>query len=267
MARRCVGLSTWFRLPDHMARHEVLCRGSAFLVAGAAPLLIASAHVVEPWRFPAYYPEEWVQRVGPGDVRYFLEARDASARIEACAEARVVGAHASRDAACLAPLEALDALDLGALGLGRGAPAAGARLSFDGHSIEDRRSGSVDGLDRDGADPDDDRALVPRSVAGSYARVGNAGSDAAQHFAATESALGMGMCGGPVVVSGSGACAGMVEGVVPDGVPVVGGHAAFIASDQLVALVAAAAAAPGAGAPRRPGRAAPYPEGLARDFI
>ena len=59
--RAAVAVSAWFRLPAHMEKHEVLSRGSGFFVAGAQPIIIASAHVLQPWRFPHYFGEqEWI---------------------------------------------------------------------------------------------------------------------------------------------------------------------------------------------------------------
>jgi len=249
--RRAVGVSTWFRVPQYMDEHEILCRGSAFFVGGLA---VASAHVLEPWRFPRYFPEAFIRHVEPAHCRYFLEARAPDATVAAAVEAAVAGAHATRDAAALAPLG--DAAALGAAPLALRSEPPGGALSFAGHAIEDR--GGAGGADGGG---DDDRVLVPRTVGGAFAATFNAATEDAQHFATTDAPLGMGMCGGPVL-SARGGCVGMVEGIVPPGAPRFAGHACFVGAAQLEEMLAAAAAPPRAPTTPPP----PPPPGLARDF-
>ena len=53
-------------------------------------------------RFPQYFPEEWVQHVGPEHCRYFVETRGSDSRIEAVVEADYLGHSDSLDAATLA---------------------------------------------------------------------------------------------------------------------------------------------------------------------
>ena len=109
MQRASLAVSTWFRLPEYMERLEILSRGSAFRLATGG--VVASAHVLAPWRFPNYFPEEWVKSVGPEHTRYFLERRSAAGVVEACTEASSPVCHAERDAAVLTPIDAT-ALDL-----------------------------------------------------------------------------------------------------------------------------------------------------------
>ena len=125
MQRASLAVSTWFRLPEYMERLEILSRGSAFRLATGG--VVASAHVLAPWRFPNYFPEEWVKSVGPEHTRYFLERRSAAGVVEACTEACAPVCHADRDAAVLTPIDAgaldalgVPALDLALVGVGRG---------------------------------------------------------------------------------------------------------------------------------------------------
>ena len=116
-----------------MERLEILSRGSAFRLASGG--VVASAHVLAPWRFPNYFPEEWVKSVGPEHTRYFLEQRSAAGVVEACTEASSPVCHAERDAAVLTPIDAgaLDALGVPALHLTLGALDDGAVLTVDGY--------------------------------------------------------------------------------------------------------------------------------------
>jgi hypothetical protein len=212
-------VSTWFRLPEHMSRFDILSRGSAFRLTGGG--VVASAHVLAPWRFPAYFPEEWVRAVGPEHTRYFLERRNTAGIVTACTEACAPVCHAERDAAVLTPLDAtaLDALGAPALDLALKILQDGAALTVDGHNIEEAG--------------EDDDLVVPEVVAGSY--VGRLGGGP-QHFMRTDSLLEQGMCGAPVM-SGS-ACVGVVEGIVPEGHPLAG-LAAFVPAAELSEIVAA----------------------------
>ena len=78
-----VSISTWFRVPEEgMTEFEILCRASAFLVRSKNPKypakfhLLTASHVVAPWRFPKYYPDEWLQYVNQNHTQYTLEIRD-----------------------------------------------------------------------------------------------------------------------------------------------------------------------------------------------
>ena len=135
MQRASLAVSTWFRLPEYMERLEILSRGSAFRLASGG--VVASAHVLAPWRFPNYFPEEWVKSVGPEHTRYFLERRSAAGVVEACTEASSPVCHADRDAAVLTPVDAtaLDVLGAPALDLALGALEDGAALPFQGEDV------------------------------------------------------------------------------------------------------------------------------------
>ena len=60
---------------------EILCRGSAFLLRSQAPSfrhkfhVLTASHVVAPWRFPKYYPDEWLQFVNEKHTHYTVELR------------------------------------------------------------------------------------------------------------------------------------------------------------------------------------------------
>ena len=78
-----VSISTWFRVPEEgMTEFEILCRASAFLVRSKNPKypakfhLLTASHVVAPWRFPKYYPDEWLRYVNQNHTQYTLEIRD-----------------------------------------------------------------------------------------------------------------------------------------------------------------------------------------------
>lgn len=78
-----VSISTWFRVPEEgMTEYEILCRASAFLVRSKNPQypakfhLLTASHVVAPWRFPKYYPDEWLRYVNQNHTQYTLEVRD-----------------------------------------------------------------------------------------------------------------------------------------------------------------------------------------------
>ena len=222
-ASSSLAVSTWFRLPEYMERLEILSRGSAFRLASGG--VVASAHVLAPWRFPNYFPEEWVKSVRPEHTRYFLERRSAAGVVEACTEASSPVCHAERDAAVLTPIDAaaLDVLGAPALDLVLGALEDGTVLTVDGHNIEDAG--------------EDDDLVIPEVVAGAY--VGRV-AGGPQHFLRTDSRLEQGQCGAPVI-SGS-ACVGVVEGIVPVGHPLAG-LAAFVPAAELADLRAAEAVA------------------------
>ena len=78
-----VSISTWFRVPEEgMTEFEILCRASAFLVRSKNPQypakfhLLTASHVVAPWRFPKYYPDEWLRYVNQNHTHYTVEVRD-----------------------------------------------------------------------------------------------------------------------------------------------------------------------------------------------
>jgi hypothetical protein len=224
MQRASLAVSTWFRLPEYMSRLEILSRGSAFRLATGG--VVASAHVLAPWRFPNYFPEEWVKSVRPEHTRYFLERRSAAGVVEACTEASSPVCHAEWDAAVLTPIDAtaLDVLGAPALDLALGALEDGAALAVDGHNIEDAG--------------EDDDLVIPELVAGAYAGRLAGGP---QHFLRTNSRLEQGQCGAPVILFGS-TCVGVVEGIVPANHPLAG-LAAFVPAAELAELVAAEAVA------------------------
>ena len=81
-ARFALSLSSWFCVPEQgMKDMEILCRGSAFIVRSQTPSflrkyhVLTASHVVAPWRFPKYYPDEWLQFVNEKHTHYTVELR------------------------------------------------------------------------------------------------------------------------------------------------------------------------------------------------
>ena len=89
------GISTWFKVPLEMSRYEILSRASCFVVtlpttatshpSTGAPTttksttthLITSQHVVRPWAFKNYYPQDWISHVNDERVKFYAEKRSA----------------------------------------------------------------------------------------------------------------------------------------------------------------------------------------------
>lgn len=112
--RFALSISSWFCVPEQgMKEFEMLCRASAFLVPsrfggegpgathrfpsgmakpipkgyeGAGKLMhntflprfhvLTASHVVSPWRWPKYYPDDWLRFVNEKHCHYTLELRD-----------------------------------------------------------------------------------------------------------------------------------------------------------------------------------------------
>ena len=130
--RRVCGLTAWFRIPEQgMARFDVLSQASAVAFReedsnGAQLFFLTSAHVVQPWQWPHYYPQDWISYVKPEHCMYTLETRDdASGEVLQTYQLRVDSllAHPSRDVAKLSLLEPSDELQL--LGLSDGGGSGG----------------------------------------------------------------------------------------------------------------------------------------------
>jgi len=82
--RLCLSLTTWFSVPDKgMKSLEILNRGSAFIVPNPNRksiknqlAIVSCSHVIAPWKWPAYYPNEWLKHVNESHVNYSLEIRN-----------------------------------------------------------------------------------------------------------------------------------------------------------------------------------------------
>jgi hypothetical protein len=80
-ARRALSLTSWFHSPliEMGQQHEVLSRASCFAVQSRSRFIVASQHVVFPFLYPAYYPEDthgFVHALEPTDIRLTVELRD-----------------------------------------------------------------------------------------------------------------------------------------------------------------------------------------------
>ena len=45
---------------------------------------MAAGHVLGPWRWEKYYPQDWLRQVGPEHCRYSLDVYDAAEGTTAC---------------------------------------------------------------------------------------------------------------------------------------------------------------------------------------
>ena len=89
-----LSLSSWFCIPEQgMKDFEILCRASAFLIKSknyqptnqeekkqpqsfrSKYHVISASHVVAPWRYPKYFPDDWLQFVNEKHTHYTLELR------------------------------------------------------------------------------------------------------------------------------------------------------------------------------------------------
>ncbi len=79
---RALSITSWFNSPliSMGPRHEILSRASCFVIKGArSRFLVASQHVVSPFRYPAYYSEEthgFVNVLEHDNIRLTVELRN-----------------------------------------------------------------------------------------------------------------------------------------------------------------------------------------------
>ena len=82
--RICLSLSSWFCVPEQgMQDMDILCRSSAFVLPvhnkekfkEKSLHVITCSHVVAPWKWPKYYPAEWLQAVNESHTYYTVEVR------------------------------------------------------------------------------------------------------------------------------------------------------------------------------------------------
>ena len=222
-----LSLTSWFRVPSQMERSELLSRASCFFVpssADGALHVVGSSHVVAPWRWRGYYPQEWVAALDASHVTLSAELRDEE-RGHVLASFDVepeVVHHASRDACVMrlaaSPSDVMrEAEKHGCAAIPltlRGKDAAplphGEQLYFEGFEVQENSSEDGGGGDDDEVSDEDTRALVPLRSEGRLSI-----SSARQAFAETATVLPLGMCGSPVMCVATGEAIGMVEGVVP----------------------------------------------------
>lgn len=230
-----LSLSSWFCVPEQgMKDFEILCRASAFLVKSKPAANFASkyhvlsvSHAVAPWRWPKYYPDEWIQCVNEKHTHYTVELRHNNGQFMTQSDLLPISYHhATRDLAVLhldneaevlkilqdvgvetglAANASLPGFDIDALFL----PSTGQALTFYGHAVDfppleqgnfsGNISSSGSGSSSNGTFEgfEDRRVPLPREVSGVMT-----GRTGAQSFAQTSSVLVDGMCGGPVVVKG-----------------------------------------------------------------
>jgi hypothetical protein len=243
LAARCLCISSYFTVPDQgITTPELLSRASGFLVRRSPPAgqrdatgrqgrvhIVASGHVIHPFRYPNYYPREtheWLHCLRERNVETRVEVR--APRTGALLLSHTLAAetfhhrtrdiavlHAGSDDALLAALREWSRHHVAEL-----APSArpGARVGFVGHRLLEHG--------------DEEQVQVPDEVAGEAL-----GATPMQAFFRTERTLVMGMCGGPVY-DADGRCVGATEGIVPDtGPKALAGCAAVIGSEILGAFL------------------------------
>lgn len=216
-----------------MRDFEILNRASAFLVrsnlkhsenaSNKIPFpfpkvhLLTASHVVAPWKWPKYYPEEWLQHVCEKHTTYTAEVRHSDGVFATQSDLKPVSYHhPTRDLAVLHfenELEVLELMDSVGVDILSFTPNSsqllkeGDILEFHGHQI------AGGDITADSTTEDDVRKSMPRTSSGIVQ-----GRTQHQIFAKTNPVLSQGMCGGPVIVRDDRRdplCVGLVEGIVP----------------------------------------------------
>ena len=182
--------------------------------------IVTSLHVVRPFLFPKYYPEEWLQFIRPENIRVTLEFRDndTGELVEEFPLLPQVVAHPTRDLALMvADLDAITGRQQEHIDMAAGLERLefleavekfsfveaqeckrGDRLLFGGHLLN--------------TEPHEDDCLPqPSIITGEVVSVLPQPTDIV--LASTEFVLQPGMCGGPCI-NKDGLCVGMIEGVV-----------------------------------------------------
>jgi len=226
--RRVVAsISSWFCVPEQgMKDLEILSRGSCFIVpkmqeknGGPKFHVLTASHIVSPWRWPKFYPDEWLQYLNERHTHYTMELRHEDGSFITQSElVPTTYHHPSRDVAALHLDDEDEAMDMmGSLGftpleLVDAPPLEGQELIFRGHEVLGEVSESAD-----------ERRPIPCDVGGRVQL-----RSPAQTFAATDKLLHDGMCGGPVTAAIENALgmttekvAGIVEGIVGADSPAV----------------------------------------------
>ena len=219
--------------------------------------VVTSSHVVSPWKWPRYYPDEWLQFVKEEHTHYTLEIRDDAGVFISQVECNpVTYHHANKDLAVLHLADEVENLsfleevgyeytDLLAPKMSKDLAVPGVFLDFYGHNVSggSARNKSPSNFESPSTNSvpvgnGDDRQPIPQKVNGEIVHRSNE-----QIFSKTVSVLTDGMCGGPVVMTSqdekvSRIC-GMVEGIVPVDHPAesLQGLAVFIESDDIRSFV------------------------------
>lgn len=216
--RFSVSFTSWFCLPEQgMKDMEVLSRGSAFLIPTlnrngndfkAKYHVCTAAHIVSPWLFPTFYPDEWLTHVNHTHTHYTMEIRYDDGTFvfqhEFLPEAFL---HNKRDLAVLhlenekECIEILDDLKYNFLPLKTEKINVNDKLLFAGHNVTGLQN-EVNG--------EDERKPEPTLVNGSFVH-----RTPHQSFAKSDIVLTDGMCGGSVVSGDEKELIGMIEGIVP----------------------------------------------------
>ena len=176
--------------------------------------VVASSHVVSPYLWKEYYPQEWLDLVKNEHCRYALEVFDEPGKPVAkfALEAEPYHHPEGRDVALMhfkdegGTLPLLTKLGVDIMHLrGKDSPyEKGDNLTFDGYAVTE--------ADKDIPPEEieeDNRVFYPLKQAGSLAFHTND-----RFFATTDIPLPEGMCGAPAV-DDDGRCCGVVEGIVP----------------------------------------------------
>lgn len=226
---------------------EILNRASAFLVKARCPQfsknhkyhVVTSSHVISPWKWPKYYPDEWIQHINEKHTHYTVELRhDDGVFVSQFELLPKSFHHLSKDLAVL-HLENEDNVahiinEFGKfsheiLPVELESVSSKDNLEFHGHEVI-----NVNGSPN--FDNEDNRIPIPKIVDGSLSFLTKQ-----QIFAKTNSILNDGMCGGPVTVNRiinsikKPFICGVIDGIVPTSHDQVQlrGHASFIGKDDI----------------------------------
>ena len=182
-ARFALSLSSWFCVPEQgMKDMEILCRGSAFLVRSQSSSfrhkyhVLTASHVVAPWRFPKYYPDEWLQFVNEKHTHYTVELRHDDGVFMTQSELLPAAIHhVNRDMATLhfdnesVVTDLMEAVGISIADLHHSSnapPTPGELVEFHGHEVEMPSSfgGGDTTTAADAPVSDDNKRPIPRTV-------------------------------------------------------------------------------------------------------
>lgn len=230
-----------------MVEFEILSRASAFFVKCSNSSafqsrfhLVTASHVIAPWRFPKYYPDDWLQFVNQSHTRHTIEFRDEDGFLTMETQLSPKSYHhTTRDLAVLhlddeeQALEVFEMEGVEPQDLLKRELVEGEDLNFHGHDVAIPAAFGVDanidayiGEDSNSHidSTEDCRQPKPQIVKGFFFS-----QSAHQFFARTNPILKYGMCGGPVTAKSSqtltagsmsrtsftSSVCGMLEGIVP----------------------------------------------------
>jgi len=214
-------MSSWFCVPEQgMTSFELLSRASCFLVETPRHRdeqfhVLGAGHVPFPFRFPQYYPPEqyqWLECVQPHHTKSILELRNENdgSHIASFPLRADLLAHDTRDIVLGSIAEEDHFMEKYRQEFGNNSPAL--ILSSSTPSESSQKAVRIIGCGVDNAGMPDEVTFVQRAE-GVVAVATNA-----HLFAATDTEIKMGICGGPVLASvegeGEEVVIGMLEGVV-----------------------------------------------------